>query len=224
MARPARLDPFSREFAAMIDEVLSPKARSAALAEVALVEIQRANTINRTALGSEPKYEQFVDGRQGAPLESVKAGGMILAEWSFLGQTLTYVREMLREASPFRSGRYRDSHLLIVDGVEIADGAAMPDEFDEAVFINSQPYSRKIERGLSAQAPSGVYQVVAAMGKRRFGNLARVSFTFRPLTGISHLDTWARKTSLMKAGRRTMTDADREEWLRRQPAITVKPY
>mgnify|MGYP000742960441 CR=1 FL=1 len=105
MARPARLDPFARDVAAMIDAEFSPEARSRTLAETARVEIERANVINRTALGSEPRYDQYVDGQKGAPLTSVKAGGRIFAEWHFLGATLQYVRQSLREAAPVRDGR-----------------------------------------------------------------------------------------------------------------------
>lgn len=223
MARPARLDPFARDVAAMIDAEFSPEARSRTLAETARVEIERANVINRTALGSEPRYDQYVDGQKGAPLTSVKAGGRIFAEWHFLGATLQYVRQSLREAAPVRSGRYRDSHILIVDDAEVRNDD-LPETFEEAVFINAQPYARKIERGLSKQAPDGVYEVVAALAKRRFGNLAQIRFTYRPLTGVSDLDRWAQTTTLFQAGRRTMTDAARQEWLRRQPAIVVKPY
>lgn len=225
MARAAvsRLDPFAREFSAMIDDLASPEARAKRLADVARDEIAVADAINRRAVGSDVPRKVFVDGREGAPLMSVKPGGMVFAEWSFMGQTLIDIGAMLADASPVRSGRYAQSHLLIIDGVEQASGPP-PETFDEAIFINSMPYARKIERGLSRQAPDGVFQTVAAVSNRRFGNLARVKFTYRPLTGRTSLDSWAQGTSLFKVGRRTMSNAEREEWLRRQPAIVVTPY
>ncbi|WP_370193291.1 MULTISPECIES: hypothetical protein [Aurantimonas] len=226
MARAAvsRLDPFAREFTAMIDDLASPEARTKRLADVARDEIAVADAINRRAVGSDVPRKVFVDGREGAPLMSVKPGGMVFAEWEFVGQAIGFIWGSLMAASPTRSGRYRASHLLIIDGIEHNDPASVPETFEEAVFINSQPYARKIERGLSRQAPDGVFQTVAAVSNRRFGNLAKVKFTYRPLTGQTALDSWAQGTSLFKVGRRTMSNAEREEWLRRQPAIVVTPY
>ena len=38
--------------------------------------------------------------------------------------------------------------------------------------------------GLSNQAPDGVYQVVAKMAQRRFGNSLRIKFSYRNLSGV----------------------------------------
>ena len=52
---------------------------------------------------------------------------------------------------------------------------------EEYVFINTQPYARKIEgtggRRMAPQAPDGVYQAVATLAQRRFGNIARITFS-----------------------------------------------
>jgi len=51
------------------------------------------------------------------------------------------------------------------------------------VFLNIQPYARKIERGQSSQAPDGVYQAVATLAQRRFGNVAKITFSYRTAIG-----------------------------------------
>jgi hypothetical protein len=51
-------------------------------------------------------------------------------------------------------------------------------------FVSTVPYARKIERGLSPQAPDGVYQVVAVLAQKRFGNVARIRFSYRALPGV----------------------------------------
>src|SRR5262249_33497792 len=80
---------------------------------------------------------------------------------------------------PFRTGRYQRSHRLYADGSQVdPEGGEVP-EASEYIFINTQPYARKIERGLSSQSPEGVYQVVAAMALRLFSDIADIIYTFR---------------------------------------------
>lgn len=79
-------------------------------------------------------------------------------------------------------------HRLYADGAEVAVGVRgqIPADVPQAgeyVFLNIVPYARKIERGLSPQAPEGVYQTVAVLAQRRFGNLARVTFSYRTAVG-----------------------------------------
>ena len=57
------------------------------------------------------------------------------------------------------------------------------------MFLNTQPYARKIEGDLSRepsskQAPEGVYEAVATLAQRRFGNVAMIRFSYRtPIDG-----------------------------------------
>ena len=94
----------------------------------------------------------------------------------------------------------------------------LPSKFTQAVYLNIQPYARKIERGESPQFPDGVYQAVAAIASRRFSNLAKITFTFEaPVGGNSALEQWASQTTQWssKAG----SDVN---WNRRQPAILIE--
>lgn len=173
-----RVESINRDVALMLADDLSPAARSAALAEFAADEIADAEAANRQAFGGELGKEVFVDGRSGAPLTSVRPSGVIVAEFDLVFDVVDWIGQQLLTHSPRRSGRYVQSHLLFVDGLEVALGTVVPDA-QEYAFINSQPYARKIEAGLSSQAPDGVYQTVASVAAKRFGNIARVYFDYR---------------------------------------------
>lgn len=197
MAVRARVEPLERDLSILFPDTFSPEARSKAFAAFAREALEDAQEQNRQALGSVPPHETFVDGRRGAPLESVKPDGVIVFEFELVTETFEWVEAMLILHSPQRSGRYAKSHVFLADGVEADPTQAPPAQ--EWAFVNRQPYSRKIERGLSPQAPEGVYQVVATMAQQRFGNLVKVRYTFRRLIG----------------GGKGKTD--------RQPAIVITP-
>ena len=185
--------PISRELELMMAEDLGPKAKSAMLAAFAAEGIEDAKQINKRALGRVPPYDVYVDNREGAPLTSVKPDGVIRAEFQLVIEALAWIFEQLQMHSPVLTGRYARSHELFADGVDVGNPNAAPPA-EEYVFLNTQPYARKIEgyRGLggvvyrdpsSPQAPDGVYQAVATLAKRRFGNVAKIEFSYRTAIG-----------------------------------------
>lgn len=176
-----RVEPIDRDIAVMLSD-LSTKGQSAALAQFGRESIDEARRTNRKIIGRDPRYTVAVDGRQNATLESVRPDGVIFAEFELFDEVLAWIGDQLERHSPRKSGRYAKSHTIFADGIEIAIGGKIPDAA-EYVFINVQPYARKIERGQSSQAPDGVYQVVATLARRRFGNIAKVGFAYR--TAIS---------------------------------------
>lgn len=223
-----RIEQVGRDVSVMLAEDLSPEARSRALAQFAAEQLADAQSTNRAALGHVPPHETFVDGRQGASLASVRPDGRVVFEFELVTELLAWIDAQLVQHSPRVSGRYARSHLLLADGVEVDPTADVPDA-REFVFINSQPYARKIERGQSKQAPDGVYEVVAVLASRRFGNVARVRFGWQSLYGDhmnSDLEKWARGSKLTNSrgtGKRPRKISSRriKEWLMRQPAIIV---
>jgi hypothetical protein len=188
-----RVEPIDRDVRLIIDETLSPAARSKMFAADALAFIQEGDEINRRVLGRVPPRKVYVDGREGAPLDSVRPDGVIVAEWEILSDLIVWIGEQLVANSPRLSGRYAASHVLFADGEEVPIGEEVP-AADEYVFLNIQPYARKIEGDgtrspESRQAPEGVYRLVAALAQReaRFrgaGNV-RVTFSFRTAVGPS---------------------------------------
>lgn len=184
MAVSARVEPLERDVELLINSSLSRKAQSAMLAEVAREELRLAQEINRQATGSVPKHETFVDGHAEVPLETVRPDGTIIFEFTLLLDLFAWIGAELVQHSPIGDPpiHYFQNHLFFADGLQVAPGEKVPEATTYA-FVNAVPYARKIERGLSPQAPEGVYEVVAVLAQRQFGNIARVRFTFRDLVG-----------------------------------------
>jgi hypothetical protein len=182
MVAAARIQPIERDVQFLLEETFSPQARSAALAEFARGEIAEAKAINRQLLGREPPSTIFVDGVEGAALESVKPAGVIVLDFELVDEVLLYIHQQLETHSPVLTGRYRRSHALFADGTEVTIESGIP-AAEEYVFLNLQPYARKIERGSSTQAPEGVYQVVAVLAQAQFRNVARITFSYRTAMG-----------------------------------------
>jgi hypothetical protein len=182
MALQTRVQPIVRDLELIQRQDLGAKAQSAVLAAFAAEAIEEAKQQNKRVLGVVPPYDVYVDGREGAPLESVKPNGVIRAEFQLVNEALAWISTQLQIHSPVLTGRFAKSHELFADGVDTENPNNAPPA-DEYVFINTQLYARKIERGRSPQAPDGVYQAVATLAQRRFGNVARISFSYRTIRG-----------------------------------------
>lgn len=181
----------------------------AAIARRHLAEVEE---INRRSMGRIPDHETWVDGRHGAPLETVGPNGRIIFEFDLMSDVFEWIGEMLVRHSPVLDGDYQASHLFFADGLLVRPGRNLP-AAEEYVFINAQPYARKIERGLSDQAPDGVYEAVATMARQRFGNLASIRFSYRSLQGSGLVD-------YISAGSGSREDRAVEHDTR-QPAIII---
>jgi hypothetical protein len=227
-----KLDPIQREVSLLFPFDLSDAGKSQTLAEFAQRQIEEVDTANYRVVGHRIPYDVWVDGREGAALASVKPMGRIEAEWTFYEDLLLWIDQQLIAHSPVgrppkdaHPGLYMQSHELTADGRLVDRAQPMP-MAEEYVFVNTQPYARKIEgtgnrAPQSLQAPYGVYEVVATLAARRFGNLARIRYGFRsPLFGS--LMEWAGRTRLQPKGRRR-TGSSRQDWLTRQPAVIVTP-
>jgi hypothetical protein len=153
-------------------------------AELAQKELQRVLNDSRGAAGREPYYLQFVDGRQGAALDSVKLGGVIEFTFDHIAEIATEAWELLKQLSPVdrspdaRAPAYRDHHAIFINGAEVKDLSGLKPG-DEVLFANLLPYARKIEQGSSAQAPNGVYEVAQKTLRQRYGKLLYIEMTYR---------------------------------------------
>jgi len=177
-----RLQPLTRDVDVLVGG-LDAEDASELLAAFAEEEIDDAKALNASILGKVPPYKVFVDGKLGAPLESVQPTGVIVAEFEFVTEVLIWISQQLTTFSPVKSGLYKRSHELFADGRHVEQIDELIPIAEQYVFVNTVPYARKIERGLSSQAPDGVYQAVASLAQRRFGNIARSNFTFATLPG-----------------------------------------
>ena len=179
MAVTTKIEPINKDIAFMLDEVRSP----AQFIDLARQVIEDTKRDNAAILGRVPPFTIFVDGSRGAPIEAVRPGGVIVVEFELIADVLRYIGEQLVLHSPHLTGRYERSHILFADGTPIDFEAPVQGIASEYVFVNSVPYARKIERGLSPQAPHGVYEVVATLAKRKFSRLGQIAFGFRNLAG-----------------------------------------
>ncbi len=220
-----RITALQKDIDILIAQDLSPEAQSRALAAFAKEQLEAAKEQNGAALGRVPPHVTFVDGVANMPESAVKPNGAIVYEFELAADMLQWIADQLETHSPVKSGRYKKSHRLWVDGVEVnTDSPSVPDG-QEYVFLSAVPYARKIEGDdnrapQSKQAPDGVYQVVAALARQRFGNIAKITFGWRAPIGMggSMLEDWATTTKQARKGRKVA----RDHWLRRQPAIVVQ--
>ncbi|WP_062220490.1 hypothetical protein [Aureimonas sp. D3] len=219
-----RITSIRRQIQAIQDRSLSPQARAKMLADRAERAIEEASAHNRALLGRAVTHRVTVDGREDAPLSSVKPDGVIIANFDLGRDVLEWIGEQLVKASPVLTGAYARSHVLEIDGIEW-DGIGPMPKGKVFKFSNRQPYARKMEPrkrvisevqdaagntvrgsrkmrggrrnwrkrtktdvGQSDQAPEGVYAVVAAMARERYGDVASISYSvknFDPDTGLS---------------------------------------
>lgn len=228
-----RLRSFSRDVQVIVERTLSTNARQRLAAEAGRRVLAQAQAQNARVLGSTPSHETFVDGRPTTDLESVNPDrGEILFRFNLATDVFSWIDEQLILHSPIgntpKSPEYNRSHIFFADGDQADPTGAVSGE--TFVFLNTVPYARKIERGQSKQAPDGVYEVVATLAARRFGNIARIRFGYRSFQagtivynpgkfdlrrsfteqGLSAADAKRAASQLIKAERDT-----------RQPAIII---
>lgn len=189
MAVKVRITPFEKTIQLLVDGRLSPEARSKRVAAFARDEIAAADEKNRRALGAVPPKTVTVDGKQGAALESVNPDrGIIIAEWSLVSDVLQWIYATLRARSPIVKGDYLKGHTLYADGAECdADNPPLASEY---TFLNLVPYSRKIEIGKTEsgrdfviQVENRIYERTASDARSRFGNIAKIRFTYQSTVG-----------------------------------------
>lgn len=178
-----RVGSLGEEIDVLIAENLSPKARSAALAEFAKEQLAEAETANAAATGTVPRHETYVDGQQGGSIDRVKPDGEIIFDFDLMTDVLRWIDKMLIEFSPVKTGRYQHSHKLLVDGHEADPNGVIP-AGTEYVLMNTQPYAEEIENDLSRQAPHGVFHVIAVLASQRFAQVAKIEFAYRDFQAI----------------------------------------
>jgi len=219
----ARILNFRREFGVVLSNALSVEKRQQIAAAQATRILNNALAANKDATGRDSPYRQFVDGRENAPLDSVNPDhGLIAFQFDLIKPLLAWIGEQLVLHSPWGDPpiHYAQNHIMLADGVEVIPETEDIPAANEYFFINLVPYARKIERGESSQAPDGVYDVVADMAQRRFGNIAKVGFTYRSLMG-PYVPLGGRSGG--KKASAALRAANKAEHDSRNPAIYVLP-
>ncbi|MEP9389662.1 hypothetical protein [Mesorhizobium sp. KR9-304] len=189
-----KIEPIDDWISITVDEMLSPEARQEAVASFARAQLAETLEGNRLVLGRPTPYQQFVDGRQGAPLNSVNPDrGRIIFEFELFVEILSWIYSKLVERSPRGpkggAGTYRDAHRLFADDKEIAVAADVP-QAAEYAFANLLPYARRLEIGKTeagrdflVSVPNRIYERTAKDARSRFGNIAKIGFSYRGYVG-----------------------------------------
>src|SRR3546814_12788322 len=105
--------------------------------------------------------ETIVDGRKGAPVESVRIGGPVVFLFAVQQAAVDSTLETLRRLSPVDrvspdSLVYRDHHVMLLNGAESAPVAPIGPAADVG-FVNLTPKARRLEHGwLKLPAPGGL--------------------------------------------------------------------
>jgi hypothetical protein len=218
--RIARLQAASVSFTAAFDgAVEEQQAQFAAFA--------RAE--NAKIMADEPRpgsFRRWVDGHEGAVEETVRPDGVIRYAYERLQMVVDFALATLRELSPVLEGDYRAGHIVFVNGTAVeslAESLGGRREGSEIVIANGVPYSRKIEFGKMKMRVPGtdhVYSQAELIVKRRMGNLARVSFSFRtvrmPGSAVGKI-FHSRKGVRVRTGGRTRSVADAQRF----PALVI---
>lgn len=224
MALKTRLDQVGLTRDVLVAAGLAPAGQAKMFQQAAREIISATDQRNARALGHTPPKVISVDQSRGAAIENAKANSTIFVEYELIETALSAIGEMLVRHSPVRSGRFQSSWVLFAEGVAVEPGS-IPSAADEYAFLSSMPYARKIERGLSPQAPEGVADVVAALAKRRWENIANIRFSFRSFPAGA-VGAWA-QTGSARAMAKTIrrgNSAGHHEWLTRQPAVVITPF
>jgi hypothetical protein len=162
------------------------REKSLAATKAKLVEV--AKDRHRQVLETDPRpagFTRYVDGVQGAAEEAVRADGVIVYDYPRLPIAVEFAIERLREFSPVKTGRYRDSHTIYINGSPVKSLAGWKPG-DEVVITNTLPYARKIEIGkmkLHGDGSPQVYERAVVATNRRYGNLAKALFDYRGVVG-----------------------------------------
>jgi hypothetical protein len=182
------------------------------------------------AKGFDKKPVVAVDGRVGKPVENVNPlGSIVITARSEIGPIVREIYSGLLERSPVLTGAYKRSHMVFLNGTQVASDLGSLEAWlatkpivepkDRIRFVDIQPYARKLERyGITAQrrarrdkksrqggtirAPNGVYYLTYRSAFRKFKNNVQITFKFIPGSDIGLLATFKSASSLRKSSKK----------------------
>ena len=192
---------------------LSEEAIAAALAKFARSELSR---VIQSGQGTSA-YSRFVNGREGASEESVKAPGPIVYVFSWWQSIITDALAALVAVSPTKTGRFVKSFIVIVNGRMVTDFSDIQ-AGSEVIITNAQPYVRKIQVGaMKMSVPPRIFeQARKALIAKYTQQLISCQVTFLNIEGGVHplipyiLKGHQRSVGVSKSGRARSRRKDTE--------------
>lgn len=149
---------------------IEPAAISAQLAAFARSELARVIESGEGSI----VYDRYVNGRRGTAEETVEPPGPILYEFIWWRPILGAALDFCRDNSPVRSGDYRKSWFVMVNGARVTDFGAIGSDVDVYVF-NDRPYHRKIDVGhMKMSVPPGIIERARMKLQRQFGGIVDI--------------------------------------------------
>ncbi len=152
---------------------LEPEAIRKELAAFAKRSVSEIITSGRAS----PRFDRYVNGQRGLPEEAVQLPGPIVYEFSLWEPIITFALEELRKRSPVKSGRFRNSFIVIVNRAIVTNFDRIGPE-DEVIITNFQPYIRKAEGGVLSTKRFAIFDGTKRTLARTFGNEGRNSAAF----------------------------------------------
>lgn len=167
------------------------------------IEVAERALQQEVGRGFDNKPVVVTDGTPRRDYTQVKPFGKIefIANTS-MADAVRWALTELQKRSPFLTGRYASSHIVMINGEEVQGNIwvalrAVKDT-DRVQIVNTQPYARRIEKvtarkatkkrrgrvgrkALSKQARSGVYQPVLRALVNRYGRSIFFDFKYVPL-------------------------------------------
>lgn len=162
----ARFQAFDREIK-FVTEGISQEAITRELAQFARRELKKA-----ISEGASPVYDLYVNGRPASSEFEVDAPGPIVYEFALWEPVITLALSELQKRAPHKSGRFRNSFIVIVDGVVVSPMADIPAR-SEVIITNFQPYVRKAEGGVLGVPRRQIFDGTKRVLASRFGNEGR---------------------------------------------------
>lgn len=140
--------------------------------------------------GMQPSVTRYVNGREGAAIESVELPGPIVIEFDYIAEAVDYCHKYFYGRAPVDTGEYKGSMTTFVNGSE--------DPFmktyktgDEVVLVPLIDYSRMLEVGKKrdgrpfvVQVPPGIIEDTYDATRRRYGNIVNIAFTWQAFEGV----------------------------------------
>lgn len=162
----ARISTFAKDLQ-LATAGIEPGEINKALANFARASLAEAI---REGQGS-PNHDRYVNGQFGADENTVQTPGPIFYVFHWWTEIVEFAVTTLINRSPVKTGRYRRSWHVLVNGNRVEDYAKIPIGAD-VILVNDQPYSRKIDVGfMKMSVPPAVVEDARKIVMSRFGNL-----------------------------------------------------
>lgn len=200
------------DFQLLIDNTLSVAGQVSEYVDFALETELAAQLIDEEILNRIVNVKTYIDGALDTIDRVRSLSDVITFEFMITEDILNFIDQQLNLHSPVKTGKYKASHVLFADGILVPDVSKAPTAH-EFMFINTTPYSLKVEAGESPMAPNGVYELSAHEAQKKFPTAHIEFFDYVGVFGVMA------QTSKATYGRHTTLQMNKAQ--NRYPAIRV---